>query len=78
MRIRNLAIIAGAAAIAAAPLAAQSSAAQPRVGAPVVEADDIGGMSGIAGAALGIAIGAALIFGLKELTDDEEEDSVSA
>ncbi|MBB3035341.1 hypothetical protein [Alteriqipengyuania lutimaris] len=78
MPIRKLAIIAGAAAIATAPLAAQASATQTRIAAPVSEAEDLAGMNGIAGAALGVAIGAALIFGLKELTDDDGDDSVSA
>ena len=71
MRIRNLAILAGATAIAAAPLAAQ----QARTTAPVAAEEEIGGVSGIAGAALGVAIGAAIIFAFVELTEDDEPDA---
>ena len=76
MNIRKLAITAGALAIAAAPLAAQST--QARVAAPVDEAEEIAGMNGLAGALLGVAIGAGLIYGLIELTDDEEDEPASA
>lgn len=73
MRFRNLAILAGSAAIAVAPVAAEVRSA-----APVGEAEELFGEdSNILGAALGVAIGAALVYGLVKLTDDDEETPVS-
>ena len=76
MKLNKTTMAVAAAALVAAPVAAQS-ATDFRVAAPVADANELGGETEIAPAFIIIAL-AALGAGILILTDDDDEDPVSA